>query len=108
MKYCNHCGVQANDRATFCTECGKPLPEKAISQTVGSPEVKTKYCRSCGAQVNAKAVVCVNCGSSLSGAVSPQTTSGYSNPQTISGYSNPQTSYGSQRPHTVNSNGILV
>jgi len=96
MKYCNHCGAQANDRATFCSECGKPLPEKAIPQTVVSPEVKTKYCRNCGAQVNAKAVVCVNCGHSLSGTVSPQTTSRVSNPQT---------SYGNYRPHTINSGG---
>jgi hypothetical protein len=55
----------AND--TFCTNCGKPVMEKAVAcMSCGAkPTGHKNFCRSCGVSVNPHQVMCIKCGAAV-------------------------------------------
>ena len=38
MAYCGHCGIQVKDGLNFCTKCGNPIEDKALSEAVSASE----------------------------------------------------------------------
>lgn len=51
--YCTNCGVEVNEDAIGCPNCGL------------DPRQEKNYCPNCGIQVNPSAVICVNCKTDL-------------------------------------------
>jgi ribosomal protein L40E len=53
---CTHCGAPNHAEATFCTQCGQPLPPKPAAPA------RAGFCGQCGAPVDASARFCAKCG----------------------------------------------
>ncbi len=73
MSYCEHCGRELPDDASFCTYCGAPV--RKIS-TNGQSKRKQTYagkivkCPNCGEILDAFVTVCPSCGCRIRGAES--------------------------------------
>ena len=55
--YCNQCGTQNPDNASFCSSCGSGLAQQESASTV--------FCSACGAENSTQAVRCVQCQAAL-------------------------------------------
>ena len=53
MRICSNCGVQLDNDALFCTECGTKV------------DVQGKICPSCGAIIDEDSLFCSECGTKL-------------------------------------------
>ncbi len=62
LKVCRYCGRALNSSLLFCTECGKPLPEKNMFQ-----EYKERHvcCKNCETVVPDNSEYCPQCGEKL-------------------------------------------
>lgn len=62
MVKCSKCGTECNDKALFCSNCGKSLDderEEVLSKT------RVYKCSKCGATFKGKKAFCENCGTKL-------------------------------------------
>lgn len=52
MKFCEECGTQLSDNASFCSECGNSVvksPKPAVCKVCGEPfEADSNFCAYCG------------------------------------------------------------
>lgn len=63
MKYCQKCGGQLKDEASFCNHCGcavQPLVGQVYQQAPNA--ASTKFCQKCGSEIFVDAIACPNCG----------------------------------------------
>ena len=63
---CPSCGAVQSGEARFCSNCGRPMPEKApdpAEEPTDSDELQ--YCEQCGAMRQGKSRFCVVCGFSF-------------------------------------------
>lgn len=63
---CPSCGAVQSGEARFCSNCGRPMPEKApdpAEEPAASDELQ--YCEQCGAMRQGKSRFCVVCGFSF-------------------------------------------
>lgn len=67
MKKCTNCGVELDDKAMFCMECGtKQLPQTVKCVECGAELPSgAKFCQECGAKQVPKKKFCTNCGTEL-------------------------------------------
>ena len=69
MAFCSNCGVQLQEEAKFCSECGTPVTggnsKTAERKTVYEGEVHK--CPKCGEILNSFVPVCASCGYELRG-----------------------------------------
>lgn len=68
MPFCQNCGVQMNNGAKFCSECGAPMAQTKIltrQQEFGGRIIK---CPNCGEILNSFETKCSACGYELRGA----------------------------------------
>lgn len=67
MKKCTNCGIELDDKAMFCMECGtKQLPQTAKCVECGAELPSgAKFCQECGAKQGKQKIFCSNCGVEL-------------------------------------------
>lgn len=69
---CTHCGADLSRGASFCGECGQPVPEPAEAQPSGdSAELQTTICANCGAALVPVASFCSDCGQPVDAPAEP-------------------------------------
>lgn len=84
--YCTSCGMELNDSAKFCTNCGekvvikKPKQNDDRKEGVQEEEFKEKgkkKCPYCGELLDEKEIGCIRCGKVLSEGTSPEENASY-------------------------------
>ena len=62
IKVCNDCGAKVDSNLLFCSECGKPLPDKSLYMMY----VHSHFvCNKCKTVVSSKYKFCPQCGEQL-------------------------------------------
>ncbi len=62
LKVCKSCGRTSPSNMSFCTECGKMLPEKNMFQEYKEKHI---YCKTCETVVPENSEYCPQCGEKL-------------------------------------------
>ncbi len=60
MKKCIHCGIEINENAKFCSECGTKNEFEPLNENILKKEIKR--CSHCGSEVGTKVNFCTVCG----------------------------------------------
>lgn len=61
MKHCQNCGVEIDDEAAVCPECGVNQ-QTSLEGSHGDRDADQKYCVNCGTLIYKQAELCPDCG----------------------------------------------
>lgn len=68
MIRCPNCGTMQTQNARYCSNCGRPMPEKGLEDTEEGPNADLEYCPDCGALRQDDAKYCAICGKAFGAA----------------------------------------